>query len=153
MGRRGPPPTPTAILQMRGSSLVPQREGELSFPVSAPSCPTWLNAEAKAEWKRQVKHLESAGVIAEVDRAALAAYCEAWGEFRDLCAEVQKLAASDGGYTVAINRGLVNAKAKAVERLLRLAGQFGFTPAARTRIKAPEQQEPKRDGVSRFFAN
>jgi P27 family predicted phage terminase small subunit len=152
---RGPQPTPTAILKARGSRLVAGRAGEVEFPAGTPQCPAWLAEEAQAEWKRQVKQLKTAGVLCLVDRAALAAYCDAWAEFVTCCTAFEERM-KDGlplAFQRAVNEGIVNAKARAVERLLRLAREFGFTPAARARIKGPGEKEGKADnGKSRFFA-
>src|SRR5262245_17317041 len=83
MGRRGPQPTPTEILRLRGSWRAKEREGEVVYSRGRPTCPAFLSREAKAEWRRQMPQLEAAGVLATVDRAVLAAYCEAWAEFVD----------------------------------------------------------------------
>jgi len=142
MGRRGPPPTPTPILKLRGSRLLEHREGEVAPPVVAPSCPAFLSREARAEWRRQTKELLALGVLARMDRAILAAYCEAWAEFVTLTKQVE-----DTGRLIKtvvgniVTNPLVRQKDRAVERLLRLAGHFGFTPAARARIKGGEVAE------------
>ena len=47
----------------------------------APSPPTWLDPEARAEWRRIVPDLDRLGVLAKVDRAALTTYCAAWSKF------------------------------------------------------------------------
>src|SRR5262245_49227502 len=129
----GPAPTPTETLKARGSWRAKDRAGEVQFERGAPSCPTWLGREAKVEWKRQVAQLEAAGVLQLVDRALLAAYCEAWGDFHALTKDVRAL-----GYARAIKLGLVSAKAKAADRLVKLADRFGFSPAARARVKGGE---------------
>ena len=169
MGRKGPAPTPTPILKARGSKLATyERGGEVAYEAGAPACPGWLCEEARAEWRRQVKQLEAAGVVQKVDGAALAAWCEAWGEFRRLCVAIEDrlsrpldqgreadVADTRVGYAVVIAEGLLNAKNRAVERLLKLAGQFGFTPAARARIKGGEASGGGEGdkGKARFFAS
>lgn len=47
---------------------------------SAPSMPTWLDREGRAEWRRVVPELERLGVIATVDRAVLGLYCDVWSK-------------------------------------------------------------------------
>jgi P27 family predicted phage terminase small subunit len=169
MGMRGPPPTPTPILKARGSRRAEDRSGEVQYERGRPTCPTWLGVEARAEWGRQVKQLDAAGILQKVDRAALACWCEAWGEFRGIVEEIERIltpspdaqeaavasAAPDPsrptGYALAVATGLVNAKNRAVQRLLQLAGQFGFTPAARVRIKGPARQADDGTGKLRYF--
>ena len=36
---------------------------------------------AKAEWKRLARYLHDLGIISELDRSALAAYCQAYGRW------------------------------------------------------------------------
>lgn len=153
MGSRGPQPTPTKILEARGSWRAKGRQGEPQLPVEAPSCPAWLPAEGKAEWRRQVKLLVQMGVISKADRALLAAYCEAWAELVALTCAIDERLRQDllAGYAWAVKDGLINAKAKAVDRLMKLADRFGFSPAARARLRAPEQPESKDSGKGRFF--
>lgn len=150
MGLRGPQPTPTPILQARGSWRAAEREGEVQFERKAPACPAWLVTEAKAEWRRQVKQLTLAGVIQVVDRAALAVYCEAWAEFALACQQLAKKL--EGGDQLDSCAKLVKVKNAAADRVMKLADRFGFAPSARARVKAPASQE-KPSGKSRFFAN
>lgn len=153
MGARGPKPTPKPILDARGSWRGKESPEERALPVKAPACPIWLCAEARAEWRRQVKHLLAMRVLAEIDRAALAGYCEAWAEFSRLSQEIDELLDKRGGYARAIAKGLVAAKNKAAERFLRFAQQFGFTPSARARVKAapePKDAQSQKD-KGRFF--
>lgn len=151
MGARGPAPTPTLILKARGSSLVKGRQGEPVAPSEPPTLPAFLSTEAKREWGRQVELLAAMGLLATCDRAALAAYCEAWGEFAELVAKCEEVKAAPGhGWEKVIASGLLSAKAKAVERLVKLAAQFGFTPAARARVRA-EGGKGAPEGKGRFF--
>lgn len=154
MGLRGPPPTPTPILKARGSWRAGERAGEVQFDPTPPKCPPQLGAEAKAEWRRQVKQLQEAGLLQATDRAALALWCEAWGEWCEARTALDK-----DGYTIKTATGYVQAspwvaiRNGAADRMTKIAAQFGFTPAARARLKAPEQGEaPEENGKSRFFA-
>ena len=140
---RGGTPLSKATLEARGSWRAAKAEPQLSFPPGRPTCPDWLGPEAKAEWRRQVQALEAAGVLALVDRALLAAYCDAWGEFREL---VERLDLDRDAWRTRSQKNL------AAERLLKLAAQFGFAPAARARIKAPGTEEQSSGGKARYFA-
>jgi len=121
--------------------------------VRAPTCPAWLGAEAKAEWKRQVKQLLAMNVLAEADRALLAAYCESWGEFVETARAIEAMVQANlkAGYREAIAAGLVNAKNKAADRLNKLAQQFGLSPASRTRVRTTGADKRGDDGKGRFF--
>lgn len=151
MGLRGPQPTPSLVLQARGSKLAGEREGEVQFERKAPACPAWLSAEAKAEWRRQSKQLQAAGLVQVVDRAALAVYCEAWGEFVLACRQIAGRTAN-GELGLDACRQLVKLKNAAADRVVKLADRFGFAPSARARLKAPERPEEATSGKARYFA-
>lgn len=50
-------------------------------PEGTPDCSDHLSDEARAELRRLVETLVSMGVISNVDRAVLAAYCQAYGRW------------------------------------------------------------------------
>ena len=107
-----------------------------------PLCPNFLGAEGKAEWKRITPDLKKKGLLAKIDRASLAAYCEAWEDFVFLLNEYNK-----EGATITTEKGNIvqnptlGAKNKAAERVLKIACQFGMTPAARTKIDVKEEDK------------
>ncbi len=137
MAGKGPMRTPTAVLKARGSKLAKHRTGEPKFDRGQPTCPTWLTAEAKAEWRRIIGQLDTAGLMTLADRAALAAYCDAWADYVRAAAELKSALAKDGiGYAEAVRQGIVGSKAKAREAMLKAADRFGLSPAVRARVKA-----------------
>jgi len=79
MGQRGPLPVPDNLRLLRGKepSKAPPTVAK-RMPPGRPSPPTWLDAEAMAEWRRIVPALDDLGVLAKVDRAIVATYCTAW---------------------------------------------------------------------------
>lgn len=142
----GPPPTPTEILAARGSWRAKTRGAEPKPTAKRPSCPKWLSKEAKAEWRRQVAELDTMGMLAQADRALLVAYCDAWGEFAALVEQLAgKRVSKKDGWRLTVQ------KAKAADRMLKIAAQFGFTPAARARLGNLGSKAPKDNGKSRFF--
>jgi phage terminase small subunit len=46
-----------------------------------PACPAHLSRTAKAEWKRLARQLEILGIISQLNRAAFAAYYQAYGRW------------------------------------------------------------------------
>jgi P27 family predicted phage terminase small subunit len=127
-------------------------EGELAgqtvrIPIQIPSCPQHLGPEARAEWKRITPHLVTAGLITEMDRAALAAYCQAWGEWAVLEKRVKELMVVNGadalidmtpsGYKQV--SAMAQARDRSLDRMLRFAKEFGLTPASRIASTAGQQ--------------
>ena len=63
MGRRGPPPTPTPMLKLRGSWRADVNRAEPQPEMGKPKCPDWIDVYAKAAWKQLVPQLEQMGVL------------------------------------------------------------------------------------------
>lgn len=151
MGKRGPKPTPTSILKVRGSWRADVRDGEPACS-GVPTAPEWLEGEALAKWNQLVPRLERMGVIGDIDGDVIAAYCEAWAEFveaRAWIAENGRLACSEKGGEY--QHPMVGIKNKAVERMGRLGAQFGWSASARTGLKVEAPQKQDDGGKSRYF--
>ena len=142
MGRRGPAPTPTNILQIRGSKLVTKRRNqtEAKGPEGTPPCPDWLDGDAKAKWNELVPKLEQMGVLTLIDQDAVARYCHLWVRWRAAEDFIKKHGEmyplkDDKGRTKCVQAWPQVATAnKLAQQLTRLEQEFGLTPAARTRI-------------------
>lgn len=118
--------------------------------VAAPDCPAWLDAEAQAEWARVVPELVEAGVLARVDRAALAAYCQSWAELvtctellrrdgRFITTPIQNAKGEVLGEKVVPHPALA-AQRDALGRVRTYLVEFALTPAARLRMKFAEDE-------------
>lgn len=136
MGRRGPRPTPTAILQARGSRRAGTRRADSAAAIEAPVCPEWLRPEAKAEWKRIEPLLIEDGLLTRLDLAALACYCSTWADFVKARADLEKF-----GRTITDQYGVRTHPAwtQFVEsaRMVRLfIAEFGLSPASRRNVSS-----------------
>ena len=75
---RGRKPKPSALKMFEGNpGKRPLKQTEPNPTVETKECPVHLNDEAQAEWNRITPDLHTLGLVARVDRAALAAYCQA----------------------------------------------------------------------------
>ena len=63
MGQRGPKPTPTRILKLKGSWRANLNRDEPEAPDGCPSCPTWLDAEGKRCWAQETRSLKAMGLL------------------------------------------------------------------------------------------
>lgn len=162
MGQRGPKPLPGNVHLLRGNPsklpLAQLDDGPIRPDVAVPKCPEQLSDEAKAEWRRITKHLLKLGLISHIDRAVLAAYCSAWGEFVWAEKHIQSLNEQDpsgergriwntpSGYkqmSVALQ-----IKNRAMEQLKQFAAEFGMSPAARSRV-TPSERQPSLPGMEK----
>ena len=75
---RGPSPKPTAWRRQEGNrGKRAWNHDEPIPPEGVPDCPTHLNEAGREEWYRLVDALVEMRVVTMVDRAVLAAYCQA----------------------------------------------------------------------------
>lgn len=100
-----------------------------------PTCPAWLDDEAKKEWKRITKTLLETIDILELDTKAIEGYCQAYSNWRK-CEEIL----AEKGYTFTTPNGYeqqrpeVSISNKSIENMRAWAKELGFTPAARARM-------------------
>jgi P27 family predicted phage terminase small subunit len=96
--------------------------------------------------------LEGMGILCLVDRAQLALYATAWGEFVECTRKIGEDGFSvNGSAGTPVLNPLVRVRQNAIDVMIRIAGQFGFSPVSRERISGAEEQEPEDDFFQRFL--
>lgn len=100
-----------------------------AFKRVPPRAPTWLSTEARAEWRRVIPELSRLDLVKEQDRAALAAYCEAWATFVSATRIVQA-----EGLVIEARQGKLAHPCVAIARnagreMRSWAAHFGLTPS------------------------
>ena len=157
----GTKPKPTHLKLIEGNrGKRPLNRKEAAVPAALPVPPPHLTADALEEWNRVAIWLHRIGLLSEVDRAALAAYAQAYGRWVQAERAIAKMAEKDqltGGLMIktsngnAIQNPLVGTANKAAADMMRYAAEFGMTPSARSRIAATPPEEGS-DPADRFFA-
>lgn len=107
-----------------------------------PDCPPELSAAAQKEWQRLAAELGALRILTNLDRAALAAYCGAYALWAEATEAIQKfgtMVKSPSGYP--IQSPYVSIANRQAEIMMRIASEFGFTPASRSRISTPQIQQ------------
>lgn len=149
------PPKPARLKLVEGRSPGRDSGGRKvpeapKFIRQAPDAPDWLDAEALAEWRRVAPTLERLDLLKPEDRALLSAYCETWSVY---VAAVQRVRAE--GLTITSPKSGVVHRNPAVTvaetarmHLLRLASEFGLTPAAEQRLAVAPGDDG--DGLNPF---
>ena len=92
---------------------------------------------ARKEWRRLAKPLYDMGVLSTTDRAAFAAYCQAWARWVEAEEQLKKTPAllkTPSGY-VQQSPWLAVAN-KQLEIMGRYMAELGLTPSARNRVPA-----------------
>jgi P27 family predicted phage terminase small subunit len=146
VGRRGPPPKPTAQKKLEGTyrkDRDPSAGAAFEPPPGAPQAPKWLDKEAKAEWARVVPLLLEGKVLTLLDGGALERYCVAHSNWVKAQRDVQK-----NGLVLKTQFGPQKNPAVKIafdERAAakQLAQELGLSPSARTRVKVAEKTAEK----------
>lgn len=135
-GRSGGKPTPTRLKLLRGNpGRRPLNKAEPAPRVRLPRPPEHLNVEAKKEWRRAGRFLTQLGLISDIDRAAFAAYCTAWGRWVEAEAALKTyglMLKSPNGFPV--QSPYLAVANRALEQMRSLLSEFGMSPASRTRV-------------------
>src|ERR671931_1875478 len=106
-------------------------------------CPPELGPLARQEWDRLLRELTASDLLKNVDRGPLALYCAAyalWAEATDALQKYSAMMKSPSGYP--IQSPYVSIANRQAEIMMRIASEFGFTPASRSRIAMPSAAEP-----------
>jgi P27 family predicted phage terminase small subunit len=141
---RGRRPIPTRLKLLTGNpGKRPLNEDEPRPEIAAPECPKELGPIARQEWDRLVDELMALGLLTNLDRAALGAYCGAYALWAEATEAIQKYGAmikSPQGFPIqSPYLAIANRQA---EIMMRIASEFGFTPASRSRISTPSDSSP-----------
>lgn len=143
-GRSGRRPVPTKLKLLRGNPGHRALNDQEPEPGSRlPEPPDHLAEEAKREWQRIGVILEEIGLVSELDRAALAAYCQAWSRWVDAEQALKTYGVvikSPSGFPM--QSPFLAVANKALEQMRGFLIEFGMTPASRTRVHAAP---PRRD--------
>lgn len=148
--KRGPKPVPTKLKLARGSRRVGDRP-EPQPGRSRPTCPKPLTEAARHEWRQIAPKLERLGLLTEIDRSALALYCQAWGDWitarRVLKQSATVIKGPDGGLML---NPYLKVATTAARQMREFLGLFGMSPSDRTQVSAAPPTDPDDDDL-RFF--
>lgn len=117
----------------RGIKPPPAKDAEAL--TKAPAVPSYLSAQAKAEWKRIMPQLIARRIITRADLAGVEAYCSAAGAARQIAEIINAMPMPDlklGGLQI-----------RYMQTARQLASEYGLTPTSRARIgsAAPEDDD------------
>jgi P27 family predicted phage terminase small subunit len=145
MGNRGPAPTPTALLKLRGSWRGEINKNEPMPDRGIPDMPEELEGITKECWEQLAPLLDEMGVLTKADSIALQLLCETfanWKRTEELLkqsGDVYPIRDDNGDVKylqqspyVSISRNYANA----LKGMLR---EFGLTPSARSRIEVSDK--------------
>lgn len=142
---RGRKAVPTRVKELTGNPgkrAIPK--GEIQPKPGIPPCPEWLDAAAKAMWRKLAPELDRLGILTVVDQGALAGYCQAWSEVRSATETLTKegrtvsrpVMDAEGNVTGRLVKPhpAVNQQRTALATLRHFSAMFGLDPSSRARI-------------------
>lgn len=143
MGRRGPPPKPTALKVLEGNPGKQKlNDSEPTPPAldAVPKPPARLLKEAKTEWKRLAPTLVGLGLLTEADIPAFTELCQNYGYYLitdkkilDLGEQgVTAMQKTPSGYVQ--QHPLLSLRRQYYELWRKGLLDFGLTPASRSRL-------------------
>jgi P27 family predicted phage terminase small subunit len=150
----GPAKTPTVLTLLKGNpGHRPINKDEPKPEIEAPPCPDFLSLEASEEWGRIVPHLVRLGLLSQLDMAALALYCAAYGRLVVAERALRKEEADNGeAFLVEAADGPGKVKSRwltiarqAADESYRFLQQFGLSPASRSKVVGNSAEPPKGD--------
>ena len=134
--RKGRKPKPSALKILEGNPGKRKLNPKEPKPkVVAPTRPAHVQGIARREWGRIVKELKVLGLVTKIDRAALAAYCVAYGRHVEAEDQIRKHGMVDKRGTGAPMQSVYLAISnKAMEQMRQILIEFGMTPSSRSRV-------------------
>ena len=138
MSTRGAKPLPTKLKVLRGTLRKHRTNAnEPRVHAEIPRCPTELSAVAKREWRRIAPELAALGLLASIDRTALALYCDAYARWVEAIRAVEEFGVVIKSHTgFPMQSPYLAIANKAGEQIRLLLAEFGMSPASRSRVHA-----------------
>lgn len=133
-------PESTRVLLLKGKKHLTKAEIEarleaeslLRIDSDKVKCPSWLDDEAKKEWRRLVPELKSLELLTNVDVTSLAIYCDAVSKY---------ISAPD------------DARLKWAQVIRQYLAEFGLSPSARLKLRPPEKKEKPKSEFDKKFGD
>src|SRR5215469_3421102 len=153
---RGRRPKPTALKKLEGNPGHRRLNEEEPAPAAvAPPCPQFIQGAAREHWNEVAPELEALGVLARIDGPMLAAYCEAFAQWRK-AQDMLKLGhvlKTATGYPV-LSPYFVVAE-RSLKTMRAIATEFGMTPSSRSRLRVerPAAENPLQEFMKRAPSN
>ncbi|MCD8124264.1 MAG: phage terminase small subunit P27 family [Lachnospiraceae bacterium] len=119
------------------------------------SAPDWLIDDvARAEWKRIVKELKKIEAVGNLDRNNIAAYCNAYANYRrvteELAGQSYTLTRSTRDGEIVVKNPLVDIQKMYSDEMRRFASLCGMTIDSRLKAAAVKTTKTEQEMESRF---
>lgn len=143
---RGRKKIPTKVKELQGTMKSERRldnEMQVSMVTKIPLAPKWLSKLGQEEWAKVCFELFNKQMLHKIDLAILASYCNAISLhieteiFLRKNGRIQEFRNPDGSIKYSQSVPYQKIANDALDRALKIATNFGFTPSARSSINQP----------------
>jgi P27 family predicted phage terminase small subunit len=146
MGKRGPPPKPSALKKLQGTFRKDRTaRNELVAPPGAPPMPNFppkVRKIAAAKWGELVPLLLMRGTISPEDGALLERYCREWAQWLTYQAAAEREPMIETMYGPKVNPAKEMAL-KIDQALHKAEDRLGLSASARSKVSVPEKAKPE----------
>lgn len=131
---------------LRDGTYRPSRHSGGTLPVEIPAMPPDLSPAAQAAWNTITTGLERAGLVANVDGAALRLLCESWETYLEASDDVRRNGiltpyTNKAGATNQVVNPAVKVRSESWRQIYLMLRQFGLTPSSRTGLSVIERTD------------
>ena len=137
---------PTALKALKGTARADRLNPDEPIPdLNIPPVPSHLNEIAKKEYERTSKELLKMGVLSNIDRSALSAYCDYYSRWVQASIEM-----GDEPLTITTFHGnviqnpLLGIQNTAKDQMRKFLIEFGMTPASRSKVSVKKKDPGKK---------
>jgi P27 family predicted phage terminase small subunit len=150
VGKRGPPPKPTAQKRFEGTYRKDRAaRNEVIAPPGAPAQPEGLDEVALAKWAELIPLLLERGTVSKEDGGILEAHCRAYSTWRKFQRLAEKQPMIKTPFGPRVNPAASEAR-QWESRLTQTGDRLGLNASARSRVGKPDKPKAPttaRDGV------
>lgn len=150
----GRKPLPTALKILRGNpGKRPLSPNEPKPTPKKLTCPRHLDASARTEWRRITKELYAMGLVCEVFRTGLAAYCTLYSSYVQACEAIAKTGSvlQNKETKKFYKNPFVTIRNEALRDMRSYLSEFGMTPSSLARVGGTVP--PPHDDLAQFLTD
>ena len=150
MGMRGPKPQSAKVRLLHARTLKTAAPLGVFDPKpykSLPQPPSFLSANALAYWRQLGADLIRNGLLTPLDKNAFAVLCQKLGRMQECEANIDAAEARGDAKASLAWRRIANATSKQCQQL---SGEFGLSPAQRSRVREEGLPKPAPSPWSTF---
>ena len=147
MGRRGPPPKPSAVKKLEGTYRKDRAaRNEVVAPPGAPPLPAKMSTIALAKWNELIPVLLKRGTLSVEDGAILEAHCRSYEQWKRYQALAHRKPMLQTPWGPKVNPAAAEARLWEA-RVTQTGDRLGLNASARSKVSGPGEKKPSTPGT------